>query len=260
MNGRRLLLLLALTACAAPEPAPLSAEVRQYRNDVALRRLSVTVTNHGGAPVTVTGVRLLAPGFAALPMAEVDVDLPPGDRVDLPVPYGDVRCAGPSPTDTDRAELRVAGRTVAVALPAGGGLLQRLRDKDCAQQELARTAALQLGRFERRGLELRGPLLLTRRGGAEPVRVTEPGGHIVFTVRPAAALPALAPGAQQVAAPLVVTATRCDGHALSQNSRSSVFTFYVAVGAAEPLQVATTADAALQAQLDALARDTCTPG
>lgn len=253
-----MLLLLALAACGSdPAPVALSAEVRQYRNDVALRRLSVTVTNDGDRTVSLRGVRLAAPGFAPLPMADPEVELAPGDRVDLPVPYGAVTCG--APPGQDRAELRVDGREVTVELPVDGGLLERLRRKDCTQQEVARAVALSLGTFARAGKQLTGTLVLTRQGGAAPVTLTEAGGTIVYTVRPAGLPAVLAPGATRLEVPVTLTATRCDGHALSQNSRGAVFTFFIAVGGAEPVQVPTLADAALQGQLAALATDTCVP-
>ena len=259
MRRPALLLLAGLAACGAPDPPPLSAEVRQYRNDVALRRLSVTVTNDGDRPVSIRGVRLAAPGFALLPMTDPDVELPPGDRVDLPVPYGEVSCDGPGPGAADRAELRVDGELVTVQLPTDGGLLERLRSRDCTQQAVAKAVALELGPFVRSGRRLTGTLVLTRRGGTEPVTLTEAGGTIVYTVRPTGLPAVLAPGAARLDVPVVITATRCDGHALSQNSRSAVFTFYVAVGGAEPVQVPTTAGVPLQGQLAALATDTCVP-
>ena len=259
MRRGGVLLLLALAACAAPDPPPLSAEVRQYRNDVALRRLSVTVTNEGNAPLRISGVRLAAPGFAELPMADPEVELPPGDRVDLPVPYGDVSCDGPPVDAPDRAELRVDGRAVTVELPTDGGLLQRLRDKDCTQQAVAEAVELQLRTFVRSGTQLTGTLVLKRGGLDARVVLTEAGGTIVYTVRPAGLPAVLQPGAARLEVPVVIRATRCDGHALSQNSRSAVFTFYVAVGGAEPVQVPTLADVPLQGQLAALATDTCVP-
>ena len=64
-----LLALSALPACggaeepaAAPPPA-VTVEVKQYRADIAPRRLSVSVGNPGGGPVVVTGLELLPAGF-----------------------------------------------------------------------------------------------------------------------------------------------------------------------------------------------------
>jgi hypothetical protein len=127
--------------------------VRQYRNDVSLRRLSVTVTNAGDRTLTISGVRLAAPGFSRLPMVDPEVELPPGDRVDLPVAYGDVSC-GPPDTAPDRAELVVDGGLCWWSSRVDGGLLQRMRDKDCAQQAVAQAVTLRLGAFARRGARL----------------------------------------------------------------------------------------------------------
>ncbi len=259
-------LLLALTGCAAPPlaPAELSATVRQYRSDVPLRMLSVTTTNSGDSPVVVERVQLLARGFVAVPSAPVDVLLQPGDRVDVPVAYGQARCGAPLPGEADAARmvLRTAGgppQEVLVRLSADGGLLPRLRASECAQAALRAAVQLSLGEpWVRRGDRLDGSLVLTRRAGDEPVRVLEAGGHIVFTVR--GALPAvLAPGTERVVVPLRVTPTRCDGHALSQNSRGAVFPFVVAVGDREPVQAPAVAGPALHAQLQELARDVCLP-
>jgi hypothetical protein len=264
-----LLLVALLPGCAAdgaPAAAPeLSAEARQYRNDVALRRFSVTVTNDGDVPVTIRGVRLLAPGFAALPMSGPEVDLPPGDRVDLPVPYGEVVCGPPPSPAPDAAELLLlagsgSARRVTVVLPAGQDLLERLRRKDCALQAVQRATSLTLAPgWVREGERLSGRLVLTRGSRDEQVVLTEAGGTIVYTVRLAGLPAVLAPGQERLEVPVDITATRCDGHALSQNSRAAVFTFYLAVGGAEPVQVPTTADPVLQGQLAELATDTCVP-
>ena len=263
-----LLALALLPACEAVPAAPaaeLSAQARQYRNDVALRRFSVTVTNEGRTPVVLRGVRLLAPGFAPLPPADPEVELPPGDRVDLPVPYGAISCAPLASPAPDLAELLVGAdgsrpRTVTVPLPTEGGLLERLRRKDCAQQALGAAVTLELApRWLRSGKQLRGELVLTRGAGDLPVTLTEAGGTIVYTVRPAGLPAVLRPGAARLRVPTVITATRCDGHALSQNSRSAVLTFYLALGDDEPVQVPVTADGRLQAQLARLATDTCVP-
>ena len=257
-------LLFALTGCAAPPvaPAELSATVRQYRSDVPLRTLSVTTTNGGDRTVVVERVQLLARGFVAVPSAQVDVVLQPGDRVDVPVAYGQARCDRELPRSVDAARMvvRVAGQRrqeVVVRLSAEGGLLPRLRASECAQAAVRAAVELSLGEpWVRRGDRLEGSLVLTRRAGDDPVRVLEPGGHIVFTVR--GALPAvLGPGTERVEVPLSVTPTRCDGHALSQNSRGAVFPFVVAVGDGEAVQAPATAGPALQAQLQELARDVC---
>ena len=256
-------LLLALTGCAAP-PVPsaeLSATVRQYRSDVPLRMLSVTTTNRGDTTVVVEQVQLLARGFVAMSSAPVDVVLRPGDRVDVPVGYGEARCGAELPGGADAARMVLrtdgASQEVLVRLSAQGGLLPRLRASECALAAVRAAVDLSLGEsWVRRGDRLDGSLVLTRRAGDEPVRALEPGGHIVFTVR--GSLPALlGSGTERVEVPMSVTPMRCDGHALSQNSRGAIFPFVVAVGDSEAVQMPAVAGPSLQAQLQELARDVC---
>jgi hypothetical protein len=266
-----LALLAAVPGCAAERAATapeLTAEARQYRADVAHRRLAVALTNASSEPVTVLRVQLAAPGFEPEPATERIVALAPGARVDLRTQYGDARCDGPPPQPPDLALVTVQApdgsqEELRVVLPQGTGLLERIRTRDCAQRELRAAVDLQLGpTWTRDGDRLAGDLVVTRRAGAEPVTVTEPAGHIVFTVRPAAAaspLVVLAPGQSRAEVALTITPTRCDGHALASNSRGSIFGFYVAVGDAEPLQTPVTAEPALQTQLDELAGDVCQP-
>lgn len=267
MRAPAVVLLLALLPACAIEPAPppdLSATVRQYRSDVALRMLSVTTTNRTGVAVTLRRVQLLARGFVALPAAPVDVVLQPGDRVDVPAGYGAPRCDAALPAGVDAVRMRVqaAGADpveVLVPLSPAGGLLARLRTSECAQAALQEAVTVELGPSWLRGDDrLEGALVVRRRTGDLPVEVLEPGGHIVFTVR--GALPALlAPGQQELSVPIAVTPTRCDGHALSQNSRSAVFPFVVALGDADPVPMPAVAGPDLQAQLQALATDVCVP-
>ena len=266
MRVRSAALLLALTGCAAPSlpPAELSATVRQYRSDVPLRMLSVTTTNPGSTTVVVERVQLLARGFVALPSTRVDVVLRSGDRVDVPVAYGEARCGAQLPATADAARMLLRSgsgppQEVLVRLSAEGGLLPRLHASECAQAGVRAAVQLSLGeRWVRRGDRLDGSLVLIRGAGDSPVRVLEPGGHIVFTVR--GSLPAvLEAGQERAEVPLSVTPTRCDGHALSQNSRGAVFPFVVSVGGGEVVQAPATAGAALQAQLQELARDVCLP-
>ena len=60
--------------------------------------------------------------------------------------------------------------------------------------------------------------------------------------------------------PMVITATRCDGHALAESKRSYIVAFFTAVGGGEPHLTTVTAEPPLQRQLDRLALDTCRPG
>jgi hypothetical protein len=274
--GRALLLVglaAALTACAAEEPDPpaprLAAEVKQYRSDIAKRTVAVTVENRGDGDVLVRRVALDAEGFPDDPSDEVTTELPAGGLVDLRVPYGEVGCdADRSGGAPDAALLTVqdaegAQHDVRLEL-APGGVLDRLHAGECADRALRAAADVRLSpQWSRDGARLAGALVLERRSGSTPVTVVEPGGNVLFTVRPADAgtpMGTLGPSDAALELPLRVTATRCDPHALADSKRSYVFTFYVALGSAEPQQVTTTADLTLQRQLDRLVAETCRPG
>jgi hypothetical protein len=263
-------LAAALAACgrdeAAPTP-PLAAEVKQYRGDIAKRTVAVTVQNRGDRDVLVRSVDLDAGGFADDPPAEVAAEVPAGSQVDLRVPYGEVRCGGARPSTADAARLDVRdadghSHQVRLAL-APGGLLDRLHARECAARALLAVIDVRLSpQWSRAGTELRGALVLERRSGQDPVTVVEPGGNVLFTVRPARPATPLATLAADAAAfelPLRITATRCDVHAFADSKRSYVFGVYLTLGSGEPQLVTTTADRVLQRQLDQLARDTCRP-
>lgn len=275
MAGRTLLpclLAAALAGCSAEGPAPapsLAAEVKQYRSDLAKRTVAVTVDNRGERGVVVRRVALEAAGFPDDPSAEVVAEVPTGSQVDLRVPYGEVRCDVARPGRVpDAALLAVqdaAGEQHDVRVElAPGGLLDRLHARECADEALRAVADVRLSsQWSREGDRLAGALVLERRSGTTPVTVVEPGGNVLFTVRPAepgTPVGRLAPSAPALEVPLRITATRCDVHALADSKRSYVFSFYVALGGAEPQLVTTTADTPLQRQLDQLVMDTCRPG
>ncbi len=264
-------LAVVLSGCAAQEPAPappLAAELKQYRGDIAPRRVAVTVDNQGDRVVLVRSVDLAAGGFADGPPVAVTAEVPAGGRVDVRVPYGEVRGAGARPDAADTVLLGVQDadgeqHDVRLAL-APGGLLDRLHARECADQALLAVADVRLSStWSRSGAGLDGALVLERRSGRVPVTVVEPGGNVLFTLRPqvpGTPLGTLAADADALEVPLRITATRCDVHALADSKRSYVFGFYLSVGGAEPKLITTTADAPLQRQLDRLALDTCRPG
>ena len=274
MVARRALLpcvlAAALAGCGAAEPAPaprLAAEAKQYRSDIAKRTVAVTVDNRGSRGVLVRSIDLAADGFGGGPPTEVGVEVRAGSRVDLRVPYGEVSCSGARASGADVALLDVLDadgerHDLRLALPPGG-LLDRLHARECADQALLAVVDVRLSpQWSRAGLELRGALVLERRSGTDPVSVVEPGGNVLFTVkpaRPAAPLGTLAADAAGLELPLRITATRCDVHAFADSKRSYVFGFYLTLGSGEPQLVTTTADTTLQRQLDRLALDTCRP-
>lgn len=274
MAGRALLpcvLAAALVGCAAEEPSPaprLMAEVKQYRSDIAKRTVAVTVHNDSDRGVQVDRIDLDAAGFDPDPAVDVAAEVPAGGQVDVRVPYGELRCAEEREGTEDAALLDVqdAGGTpheLRLEL-APDGVLDRLHLRECADQVLREDVDVSLAAtWVRDGSALTGALVLQRRSGEAPVTVVEPGGNVIFTVRPVVAatpMGRLAADAAALELPVRITATRCDVHAFADSKRSYVLPFYVALGDGEPQLVTLTADTALQRQLDRLALDTCRPG
>jgi hypothetical protein len=275
---RSALLLAAVTAVGACSPGPspsLSAELTQYRRDQPLLRVQVKLSNEGDTDLVVESLRLAARGFAPLPHTETDATLRPGVDVDLPVPHGAVDCEVAVPagiTDgTAVARVRVGdgeAQEVRVPLPSKGQVLALVRRRECDRQALEEAVDLSFSDAWPEEVAadgrpvLRPTLVLRRRGGEEPVRVTEAGGHVLFTVTPrsgdaAPALMALERGASEVELPLDVVTTRCDGHALAESKRTPLFLFYVAVGTSEPRALAVAAPAAVHGRLSEFATRSC---
>lgn len=276
MAGRALLtcvLAAALVGCAAEQapvpPPPLTAEVKQYRRDIAARILSVAVTNPGDRAVVVRRLDLVAGGYADGPPAEVEVEVPAGRRVDVRVPYGPARCAGARPSGADAALLGVRDADGAAARRAPGAAARQRPAGPAARPGVRRPGAAGCRRHpavpavvaSRRGAarRTRPRAALGRRAGdgrragrQRPVhRATGDPGDPART---------LAADVATLELPLRITATRCDGHALAESKRSYVMTFYVALDGGEPQLISSTADEPLQRQLDRLALDTCRPG
>lgn len=274
MTGRALLpcvLAAALVGCGAQEQAPaprLAAEVKQYRSDIAKRTVALTVANRSDGGVLVRSIDLDAAGFVDDPPVGVTAEVPAGSQVDVRVPYGELRCTESRQGAADVALLAVqdadgAQHEVRLELPPGS-VLDRLHLRECADQVLREVVDVRLSpTWSRQAGALTGALVLERRAAGPPVTVVEPGGNVIFTLRPVGAgtpMGTLAAGAAALELPLRITATRCDAHALADSKRSYVLPFYVALGSAEPQLVTTTADATLRGQLDRLALDTCRPG
>ena len=253
-----------LAAVAGDPSAGISGTLRQYRRDVPARRLQVELVA-GNAGLVVEGLDLVAAGLPTAPADPRGAQLRPGAGLALPVVAAPADCATAPGAPHAVVRLRDAtgaAREVDVPL-ADGGLVARLHAADCAEQELARQARIEVVDVrEAAGGE--GPALdvtvrLTRVGGGDPVRVTGVGSNTVYAVAAAGPLPTLDAG-PAVDVVLRMRPARCDVHALGESYRTGLVGLVVALGDGEPRPVVVTPGDEVRRRLETFAVQTCRAG
>jgi hypothetical protein len=223
----------------ADDPAAgVRGTLLQYRRDVERRRLEVRLTA-ANAGLRVDAVALRAPGLPTSPGAPGGAELPRSGGLDLPVVMTDADCAVAPGAPVAEVGLRDdtgATRTVSVPLD-DGGLVARLHEGECADQALRAQADVAVSRVEEEptphGPGLRVTVTLTRRSGADPVRVTDTGSNTVYDISAAGPLPTLT-GAGPATLELDMVPARCDVHALGESYRTGLIGLVVALGDRAP--------------------------
>ncbi|MFC0452551.1 hypothetical protein [Rhodococcus jostii] len=193
------------------------------------------ITNTGDAPTTVTSVALDSPGFDAAPETRREVELGPGNRIDVEAGYGAVRChAAPEPAF---ALIGVAGASPArVPLATPYDVLGRIHDSDCAAEDLAKAAPVTLipaPAPPEPTAPLPAQLVVSRGTASGDIRLDEVGGSVLYAVR--GALPATMRADQdRLSVDITIDAARCDPHALAEAKKPFVFPLWIVVGSSEP--------------------------
>ncbi|BAH49187.1 hypothetical protein [Rhodococcus opacus] len=233
-----------LSGCASgrdaeDEPAiPLSAEAyRSREDDAAGGRIHVRLTNTGDAPVTVTSVALDSPGFESAPETRREIELGPGNRIDVEAGYGAVRCdTGPEPAYAVIGTAERAATPVRVPLATPYDVLGRIHDGDCAAEELARAVPVTLipeAAPPEPAAPLPARLVVSRGTASGDIRVDEVGGSVLYALR--GALPAtMRADEDQLNIDITIDAARCDPHALAEAKKPFVFPLWIAVGSSAP--------------------------
>lgn len=235
----------AVAAAAAGAASPASVRVavglERPRYLQLTRQLEVTVRNESAVPFEVVGIAL-DPGsrFAPAEGRSTSTTFEPGERIDMKVTYGDVRCAD-RPAAAPRVQLAVrtadgAVQTVEQEPEDGEALLGRLHDAECAADALQRTVAVGFtDTWTREGEAVYGTIALDRRAGhPEPVTLVEAAGTVIFGLHaepqldvPWATLP---PDGDHAEVGVSVTADRCDAHAVADSKKSFQFRSWIALG------------------------------
>lgn len=220
-------------------PAGVSASLVQLRRDEALRRVEVNVLNEGSEPVHVSRLSLSLPGFAAVPAVDKDSPVAPGISVNLPIAYGKARCAASSkPPGRAVATVRMVvgqepARRVRLTLRDPEKVQARVFSRECLAQRLAAEVSLAFGDTWRRGPAdaaggpvLHGTLEARLKDAGAVREITQLAGNVLYGLRgtrrdrPLARLDASHPTAS---IPVVVSLSRCDGHARGEIKQPYAF-------------------------------------
>jgi len=270
LPARWLVVAALLSACsgdpgdtdAEPDAPELAAEVVQLRRDEVLERVEVALENTGPETVVVESLRLRVPGFRAAGAVPKDSPVPPGQVVNLPTPYGGVRCPGSGeprigrPVVTVRVHTAPESRSRRVSIDAGdGGLLTRIARAECTARRLAREVDVRFGsrwRLEKVGgdVVVHGTLE-ARLLADQPRDLTQVAGTVIYALRADAAggqaLASLTPARPRASVPVTVSVASCSGHARGETKKPYAFLVWVGPPGGEQLAVNPGVDAASRA-------------
>lgn len=264
--GGALCVALTLAACGGgPDSAPadvppLAAEIVQLRRDEVLERVEIALENTGRDEVVVDELRLRVPGFRSAGPVPKDSPVPAGQVVNLPTPYGEVRCAGDGQARVGRPVVTVRLRTGAdpssrrvVLRPRDpDGLLARIARAECTARRLAREVDVRFGPAWRSeqvadGVVVHGTLEVRLRTD-EPRDLTQVAGTVIYSLRPDAdpapggPLAALTPDEPRASVPVTVSVSRCDGHARGETKKPYAFLVWLAPPGGEEVAVSPVVD------------------
>jgi hypothetical protein len=249
-------------------PADLSATVVQYRRDAPRRIVQIKFANASSEDMEITLLGATLPGYETAPGGVRTNPLRAGRRVDLPIQLRAARC-GSTPSQTPSATLQLvsdggSNTRVRVPITDDAGLIERVRERDCAVQRLRAAVDITLSEtWEQTGsgedAAVLGHITVELRPGTDSVRITNAiaGELLGLEVRTPDGDPALPfeLDAQRAKADLdlLVIGTRCDGHAVAEAKRLMAFSFWVSVDGEPPVVLRLEPDdAGFQTLVDAL--------
>ena len=236
---------------ATSSPAPsgsLEAGLETPRYMADRRMLEIVLRNGTDETIHVETLRLDSPSFKRLDPTVRPVELPPHDRVDVPIPYGTAIC-GNERADAS-VELDLAGDGDAVVLPiTSRGEVRRMYAEECRAEEVAEAAYVGYGEDwtlvdTRGGPAVEGTLIIRRRASDQRIAVDAVASNVVFLVTPVGGdrepLVVLEPGQDEASIGVRFRASRCEPHAVAESKKTFRFPMWVAMGdeEAEFLEVA----------------------
>ncbi|WP_062432228.1 hypothetical protein [Herbidospora daliensis] len=235
--------------------------MQQWRSDVAVHRVQVSVTNTAETPLRIIDLRLDSGSFEPAAPVRVDTTLPKTPRTDFPITYGRARCDDdtiPPVKPTDVVATMAVGdapaKEVRFPIPVTDPLLTRLVKYECGEHILKRSATIAFGPFERRGDDLKGTLTVT---STRPVTIDDVDGTTHYVLEPEKRRPVaeLAPGAAEI--PVTIRPTRCDPHAFAEAKQAYLFQVWGHTEGGETYRMIVTPPKDVQERLLDYAIDVC---
>ncbi len=232
---------------AAPVEGMTAWAYRTRVDDAEGGRFQIKLTNTGDEEFTVVSTGLDSPGFQPVPPSPRKTEFRPGARIDMPTPYGSVRCGSEDVAEPAYAALDIVRpdggqERVRVPLPSDHSVLTRIHDEECQVLELAAAVTVELVDLHTVGSGAdqvaQGSLRLTRRESDSAIAVTDLRGNVLYDVvpQPGTSLPVtLADDQTAVALPLEVSPATCAAHVIAETKKPFVFPLWVTVGSAEPV-------------------------
>lgn len=237
MSVRHVALLIALAAAVgtaacqfdrdpvqpqAGAAAEVSVSLGQSRLFELSRQFRLTVTNGANVPVTIADAQLRSRLFSPVAPAGRTSTLEPstGPRT-MPLAYGPAVCQEDVPLE-QAVRLTINGAPTEIPLGDAEPAIQRVQESECAAAEARRALKVTFGDGWKRIGPARaaGVIEVDTRGrpGAELEEVT---GSVVFAIDVRSALPATDD------IDVVVTAARCEAHALIESKKTFRFPLLV---------------------------------
>ncbi|MCT9930581.1 hypothetical protein N5079_10175 [Planotetraspora sp. A-T 1434] len=243
--------------------------LNQWRSDEASHAIEISVRNDTSTPVRFHDVQLVTDSFVTLPPAQVETTLGKTPRTDFQVTYGEARCDPakvPSVKPaTVAAHLQVGNEPlheVRFVIPHPDPLLAQLVTAECGAFILRQSVDVTFGAsWAHVGKTLHGVLMVTRKGGNEPITVDDLGNTTHFDVKPLSGrhrpVIVLAPGSRSVEIPVEVTPARCDMHAFAEAKKAYLFPVWATVGGGKMYWLISTPSKQTQATFLSYAETAC---
>lgn len=253
------------TITITPDPVPkgIHLSFTQQRLDEGTRRSNVTVINGTHRILHVTRVGVDWPGYPGKPQ-RIAYPVPGQLTIDLRYLLPRADCSASAGAAPAYAVVTTPRRTIRRAMPAEGErFLTRLWRTTCNERRIRRAATISFGPSdswteEGHGLDavLHARLLLTRGVRAEPVRVDQVQGSVLFELRtPGGTM--LPTGVSQASLPLDASPGRCDQHGRSQSTQTFVWRVWLELADGEPIAQIVQPDERQQARLLAFLDRAC---